>query len=335
MDALTPEVIVPVSPGSILEYGANFAGLRAEIEREIATLAASKSELTQAVYREACRDFVSTMWNMIIQTPEGLQVSHLECYIGELKKRGLRQTTITKKLSGISALFEKLVRDGKIRSNPVKALPASDRKRGKPKRTAKFKPWEVRAIFDALNPRTKNYHLHRAVLAVGFYTGLRSAEIRSLTVGSFVQSEGCWVLRTKIKHRHHEDEHTVVVHPRLKEILDGYLVHLQEEGVDFKRKDGLLFTCNRQGYRGEKPLTHAGLTYIFNAAIKRAGIELDGDKRYSPHSMRKTLGNHLKEKDVPLHRIQEIYGHASADTTVGYLDKDEGHAHSGIWQIGY
>jgi hypothetical protein len=59
--------------------------------------------------------------------------------------------------------------------------------------------------FPVLNPKRFSYELHRAVLAVGFFTGHRSAEIRGLRVNKLGSVNGIRVLNLQIKgDRRHE-----------------------------------------------------------------------------------------------------------------------------------
>jgi integrase/recombinase XerD len=57
--------------------------------------------------------------------------------------------------------------------------------------------------------------------------------------------------------------------------------------------------------------------------MKNAGIETAG-RRIVPHSARHSLASTLEAAGVPLRYIQDMLGHASMKTTLGYLHTPEG-----------
>jgi integrase/recombinase XerD len=57
--------------------------------------------------------------------------------------------------------------------------------------------------------------------------------------------------------------------------------------------------------------------------LKKAGIDVAG-RRIVPHSARHSLASSLEAASVPLRYIQDILGHSSLKTTLGYLHTPEG-----------
>ena len=81
-------------------------------------------------------------------------------------------------MSAVSSLCKHLAHEGFIEKDLSYGLkrPRSDNRR----ETADFSDDEVKLLFSALDEKKRSFTSHRALLAVGFYTGLRSAEIRHL-----------------------------------------------------------------------------------------------------------------------------------------------------------
>jgi len=57
--------------------------------------------------------------------------------------------------------------------------------------------------------------------------------------------------------------------------------------------------------------------------MKNAGIDTAG-RKIVPHSARHSLASSLEANGVPLRYIQDLLGHSSLKTTLGYLHTPEG-----------
>lgn len=81
--------------------------------------------------------------------------------------------------------------------------------------------------------------------------------------------------------------------------------------------DGYLFPSNKKN-QGEGHLTVSSLDRILREAKNHLGWQ--SKYTLSSHSMRKTFGNSLYKKRVPVEIIQEIFNHSDIKTTKLYLD---------------
>ena len=84
---------------------------------------------------------------------------------------------------------------------------------------------------------------------------------------------------------------------------------LQEYQASLPLEDGYLFLSQRTKDR----LTPRAVRFIIKKYVKRAGIS-----NLSPHDLRHRFGYRMAEQ-VPLHRLAQIMGHDSLDTTMIYI----------------
>ncbi|MFW7382232.1 MAG: tyrosine-type recombinase/integrase [Oligoflexus sp.] len=286
------------------------------------------SELTSREYFRAAREFLSLVFTEIDQI-EMLSRDHLILYQKWLKAKGLAKKTILKKLSAISSLCKHLAHEGFVDRDLSYGLkkPRSDNKR----QTADFSDDEVRRLFAALEPKRKCFTSHRALLAVGFYTGLRSAEIRHLKVGNVSEIKGHRILSLTIKGN---KPHEVPLNPFAYRCLAEHIDRLGELGFDIQDPDQWLFPALNP--IRNKPISSTALEKILSNLIKKAGIKRSTVRRYSPHSMRATLAGHLLNTvEAPLEQVQRTLGHSSPTTTIKYNKREQDHDKNPVYRIEY
>jgi site-specific recombinase XerD len=62
-------------------------------------------------------------------------------------------------------------------------------------------------------------------------------------------------------------------------------------------------------------LTRASVSKVLRKVVKKAGIE----KAVTPHTFRHCFATHLLDAGTDLHTLQVLLGHASLNSTAGYL----------------
>jgi len=157
--------------------------------------------------------------------------------------------------------------------------------------------------------------LQKAVCSAMFYAGLRQSEIFALRPCDLdwhtprIKVVSAWKrFDSKEKelgdpkcHKFRETIFPLQLQTAIKELWQAYGKH----DFVFCRKDG---TSPASGY----------LQYWVPRWLKRAGINTDG-RNIVPHSSRHSLASILEADGVPLRYIQDILGHSSLKTTLGYL----------------
>ena len=155
---------------------------------------------------------------------------------------------------------------------------------------------------------TKKYpERNRALILTSFLTGMRVAEIASLTMGDVLNQDGSIKNEIRLSAQQTKGGHprTVFVSSKLKVELESYLKtrHIKEPGIPF------FHTGNRLGF------TANGLCVWFYWLYRNAGIS-----GASSHSGRRTMITSLSNKGIGVRVLAEIAGHRSIAVTQKYID---------------
>lgn len=270
------------------------------------------SSLTAKEYKRAAFEFFSVTGEGIRDISE-LSRDHIIFYQKWIREKGLSEKTELKKLSAISSLMKHLAHEGFVDRDLSYGVKRP--KNYTKKETADFSDYQVRKIFEALDPDRKCFTSHRAILAVGFFTGLRSTEIRTLKIENLMELDGHRILKLEIKGK---KPHEVPLQPFVYRAITDHINKLKELGANIDNPKQWLFPAISPKL-SDKPLSPQALRKILHHKMKMAGIPFSGARRYSPHSMRATvIGHMLNDKEIPLEDVQRFVGHASPTTTQGY-----------------
>lgn len=204
-----------------------------------------------------------------------------------------KQNTVFNMKRYLSTFYTWLYDEGYTQKNPVK--------------TIKIKPEEVEnihlsieqelAVRDIANISNKR---DLAIIDLLLSTGLRVGEIEVLNHRDIDLQEGSITLKSEKSGRYR----TVYLDARAKKHLREYLE---------TRKDNCeaLFVTN-----GKKKVVSRLRKHNYQQITKRIGVEAGiTDKNCTVHVFRRTFATRLAERGCPLEIIQELLGHASADTT--------------------
>lgn len=145
------------------------------------------------------------------------------------------------------------------------------------------------------------------LLAVAYVAGLRRAELASLQLSDYDQSEGT----LKITKGKGNKERIV---PLAEGAADALSDWLEIRGP----WAGPLFTVVRKGdHVTLDPLTAQS---VYDILAKRADDAKV--KKFSPHDLRRTFAGDLLDSGADLSTVQKLMGHSSANTTAGYDRRD-------------
>ena len=282
----------------------------ADIPEEEIWLAKQKSARTRRAYRLDVRHFMATLG---ITTTDALRQADLRAVIAW--ERHMREgeraapSTVRRRLSALSSLFQHLVRHGHAAKNPVREIerPAINRDEGT---TAAFSKAQARQLLDAPSDDTVEGLRDRAILSVGLQVGLRRAEIAALTVGDLHQNRGYDSLRVIRKGGRRD---ALAINPQTAARLRAYLERAGHAG-DI---DGPLF----------RPLHHNGKQSQARRAMHPDAIDrlvrkhvaaIGLARGYSAHSMRATFITTALENGAQLEDVQKAAGHRDPSTTKLY-----------------
>lgn len=286
------------------------------------------SDLTKKSYKSSCTEFSIFVSQKITNLNE-LTRNHIIEYQAELKARGLAKKTILRKVAAVSSLCKYLAHEGFLDKDMTYGInrPKSENN----KETGDFTDEQVKLLFKALDRKSPSYTSQRALLAVGFYAGLRSAEIRHLQLGNLGVEKEHRIIRLTIKG---DKKHEVPLTPFAYRCIQEHINHLKSLGLNVEDTSQWIFPCLRP--LANKPISARGFERTFKRILTRCEIKQDSFKRYTPHSMRATLAGHLLNTiKAPLEQVQRTLGHSSPTTTMAYNKRKTNHDESPLYKIGY
>lgn len=240
---------------------------------------------TEQAYAQLLEQFLDHFYPL---QPEALSKSEIENYLLLLQQRGLGESSIHTTINAIKFYLEQVAGASYSYYNlprPKKPL----------KVVAIFSPEEIKAILKAVeNPK------HKAMLVLGYSSGLRISEIIALTINDVDSYRMVLTLRGAKGKK-----------DRVVPLSQTGLRILREYFLAYKPKGPFLF----EGQDGKSAYSSRSLQNVLAAAKGRAGIKKEG----SLHALRHSYATHLLDKGTDIVYIQKILGHNDLKTTLRYL----------------
>tara|TARA_R110002073_G_scaffold237382_1_gene398412 strand:- start:1695 stop:2711 length:1017 start_codon:yes stop_codon:yes gene_type:complete len=302
-----------IDPGSVVAR-------LAQVPAEDAWLESLQSERTKRAYKGDVRQFIE---GLSIVSRDELYAVTPHAIIAWRTRLGTPRTegglghgrsTVRRKLSALSSLFEHLVEHGMVDFNPVKQVKRPGRtKRDRKGKTAPLMQDEARAVLNAPPEDSPIGARDRAILSLGFQNGLRRSEIALLQVG-------CIEIRERLPHICYiakgGDEHTVPLNPQAHKRIQDYL----ELAGHLEDLEGPLFRPTRRNHvEGTEDMErHMDPDMIDRIVKKWSSKALGRTRGISAHTMRATFVTRTLENGCPLERVQSDVGHAHISTTQLY-----------------
>lgn len=170
---------------------------------------------------------------------------------------------------------------------------------------------EVLKIFAGIDGHTLGGQRDDALLRLLYNTGMRAQELVDLDVVHLRFSRPYAVLI----HGKGRKERTC---PLWRETIAALKTYLGKRGVRLNEAAPLF--VNHDGNR----LTRFGLRHIISRRVERATKTCPSllGRRVTPHTFRHTTAMHLLQSNVDLNMIRSWLGHASIETTNGYVEID-------------
>lgn len=235
---------------------------------------------------------------------------------------GAAPATVNRRVAAVRALFEHQVVLGVRADNPVPAPRRGQGLRpkargmlghlgpGRPRQGGRLVRQPQR-LPEALDPddvaaflADLNTHRDRAIALVMLLGGLRAGEVRRLRLADVDQ--GRRTVRVVGKGNR---ERTVPVDQAFFAELAAYLRKERPAGLTTPECFVVL-----RGPTADAAMTEAGLRSIF-----RHHRQTSGATRVRPHRLRHTYGTELAAAGIDLLVLRQLMGHASPETTAGYI----------------
>ncbi len=229
-----------------------------------------------------------------------MRIETVRDFLADLNRRGLRRSSVSRKLSALRAFFRHLERAGGGRS-PAKAVRSPKLPRRIPTRMEED---EAARLIEAPNPETPLGARDRAALELLYGTGARVAELAALDLQDVNRRDRIFRVFGK------GGRERLIP---FGEVADDAL------GEWLARRDRLpnpdpdaLFLNARGGRLSDRSVRTIVKRYLGEAGIARLAGKV------SPHTLRHAFATHLLDRGADLRAIQELLGHRSLATTETY-----------------
>ncbi|WP_222932314.1 tyrosine-type recombinase/integrase [Allochromatium humboldtianum] len=198
---MTPKTRIPASAPAPVSTRvltvAEFQGL-ADVPPELEWFANIGNPKTRRAYQQDVKDFTTFVG---IVRPEEFRLvtrAHLITWRQDLERRALASSTIRRKLSALSSLFDYLCEHNAIGHNPVDGVkrPKANHNEGL---TPALGDAQARALLEAPPADSLKGRRDRAILATLLYHALRREELCTLRVRDLQSREGVLHLRIEGK----------------------------------------------------------------------------------------------------------------------------------------
>lgn len=264
------------------------------------------SSKTILAYKSDINHYINYLPKKVEQTT----ISDIYEYIDALNKRGLKDTTIKRKIISLKLFYSFLYNEKVILGNPFFGVKFSFRQEKRLPKTLTVK--EVSRLLatlheNALNAKTSFsiFETTRDICLLDLLisTGIRIGEAANITLSDLIIQE-----------------HTILIHGKGRKQRLLY-ISCQETWEHLKswirlRKKYTPLSNYLFLNRNLSSLSIYTIENIFNKYKKLSGI----NEKATPHYLRHTFATNLLSNGADLRSVQEILGHASISTTEIYTE---------------
>jgi len=236
--------------------------------------------------------------------------AHVIAWRKDLELRQLSPSSIRRKLSALSSLFDYLCERNAVAGNPVDGVkrPLANGNEGS---TPALGDAQARKLLDAPPEDTLKGVRDRAILSTLLYHGLRREELCRLLVKDLQSREG--VVHFRILGKRHKIRY-VPAHAAAQRLIEEYLA-MAGHGADLA---GPLFRPVRNNRTPEgldRPLDPAS---IYRNVVRHYGLIAGVSAAVNGlcvHSLRATAATNALSHQADIAKVQEWLGHANVSTT--------------------
>ena len=257
------------------------------------------SRNTLAAYRRDLTDFTEFLSRARCALPN-LAPDDLVVYLDGLRRRGLRPSSVARRMSAVRGLYRHLLRSGALDRDPTEYVEIPRRGRSLPRTLSLEAATALVEAPDTTEPRGLR---DRAILELLYATGMRASECLDLKLEDLNLQAGYVVCTGKGR-----TQRLVPVGAEAAAWVARYMKEVRPRHTG-RRDSGRLFVNPRGGR-----LSRQSLWVVVRRAAARAGLR----GRLSPHMLRHSFASHLLQGGADLRSVQAMLGHADIATTQIY-----------------
>ncbi|MEJ7816066.1 MAG: tyrosine-type recombinase/integrase [Rubrobacter sp.] len=253
-------------------------------------------------------------------SPAGVTTPTITLYRSHMKNVAeLKPASINRYLVSVKRYFSWAVDAGLLSRDPAKAVKLVPRVVPPPRHLTDK---EEAALVSAAERHGSLRD--RTLIVVALHSGLRAEELCKLKPHHVVIGKRSGHLKVYGKRGKYRE---VPLNVTAREALSEWLKELPAESEWlFPSRKGVE---NDDGMREARPIGGRGLAYVVNRYAALAKVE-----DLSCHDLRHRFGYRMAER-VPLHRLAQIMGHDSLDTTMVYVKGTQGDLQQAVEEIAW
>ena len=238
--------------------------------------------------------------------PTGIDAAMIRAFLAGLRTKGVKASSIARKLATLRSLFHYLGREGLVPTSPAAAVSSPKQE----KRLPRFLTQEEACrLVEHPSASPARFGLRdRAILETLYSTGIRVSELAALSVEDGLLPDG--LIKVLGKGR---KERVVPIGTHATEAITAYLESLPsrtELNTDPDHKVRTPLFRNRFGKR----LSVRSVERV----VEKWSRNLANVPSISPHALRHSFATHLLDGGADLRSIQELLGHERLSTTQRY-----------------
>jgi len=263
---------------------------------------------TLAAYRRDLEDF-SEFLKDAGRSIARAGTEDLREYLSDLSRRGMRVTTVARRLSAMRQLYRFLYAEGLRADDPAAVLQGPKRERNLPKTLSLAEVdhlLHTAAASDPASPLPVRLRAVRLACLVEllYATGLRVSELVALPASAARKDARVIIVRGK-----GNKERMVPLNDAAKRAMAAYLALLKETGHEAQSK-WLFPSFGDSGHLTRQHFARELKTLAGAAGLRAAQV--------SPHVLRHAFASHLLHNGADLRVVQTLLGHADISTTQIY-----------------
>lgn len=219
-------------------------------------------------------------------------------YLSYLYSKGLKRTTVSRKISTLRSFYEYWMTQDDTVVNPFVQLVHPKKEQYLPHF---FYEEEMSALFETVEEDEHKGMRDRVILELLYGTGIRVSELVNIKLEDLdLNSPGVKVLGKGNKERF------IPFGNMCRESIERYL----SEFPPLKKASHDYLLVNMNG----RPITERGVRYVLNDIVKRTSGVTD----IHPHKLRHTFATHMLNEGADLRTVQSLLGHVNLSTTGRY-----------------
>lgn len=281
----------------------------------VAELANSLTPNTKRAYLADIKQFfnIKDINQLTIDQVRSVTVATANQYFLKLNEQGLSASTINRKLQALTKFYKICCRRevGIMDYNPFSSDEGTARLKTKRySNTRSLVDDEVKKFMEVISEDKSILGLRNKIIMLMLATtGMRRAEIASLTVGQITKNMGVPVVEFMGKGF---QERFVVIAEAIKTLIDQYIAL---RGLTYRDWSMPLFVSHSSNAKEVKAITTETIYQLVKKTAKKAGLD---EESISPHCFRHTYITKSLELGCSIQDVQDRVGHADVGTTRRY-----------------